>query len=162
MLRREAGAAARWSPPACLSRLRPCSPPDSSARARSGGALAGFARTATVRLPPAPKAAFEIGPPVKLARHRDETTWAAVRRDVTARKRPARSARAVGVLRARTPEATTNIVLPLARRRAGGRLWVRVRLPALPNGTTGWIPRAALGANGTVRTRLAVDLAAPS
>ena len=64
------------------------------------------------------------------------------------------------MLRARTPEATTNIVLPLARRRAGGRLWVRVRLPALPNGTTGWIPRAALGANGTVRTRLTVDLAA--
>jgi hypothetical protein len=31
------------------------------------------------------------------------------------------------VLRAQTPEATTNIVLPLARR----RLWIKVRLPAL-------------------------------
>jgi lipoprotein-anchoring transpeptidase ErfK/SrfK len=29
----------------------------------------------------------------------------------------------------------------------------------LPNGTSGWVPRAALGANGTVRTRLVVDLA---
>jgi len=113
-----------------------------------------------VQLPDAPKAAFDIGPPVALERHRGETTWAAVRRDVTARARPLRSARAVGVLEAQTPEATTNIVLPLARRRdARGELWIRVRLPALPNGLTGWVPRAALGTYGTVRTRVAVDLA---
>lgn len=111
------------------------------------------------RLPDAPKAAFAVGPPVALEHHRGETTWAAVRRDVTARARPARSSRAVGVLQARTPEATTNIVLPLARRRdAGGRLWIRVRLPALPNGTIGWVPRTALGTYGTVRTRLNIDL----
>jgi hypothetical protein len=111
---------------------------------------------AVQRLPAAPEAAFAIGPPVRLARHRRETTWAAVRRDVTARTRPARSAPAVGRLTARTPEATTNIVLPLARRRdARGALWIRVRL----NGTSGWVPRAALGAYGTVRTRLVVDLA---
>jgi lipoprotein-anchoring transpeptidase ErfK/SrfK len=106
-------------------------------------------------LPPAPKAAFKIGAPVPLARHRDETTWAAVRDDTVARAQPSRSARAVGTLRAQTPEATTNIVLPLARR----HLWVKVRLPALPNGTTGWVPRSALGAYGTVRTRLVVDIA---
>jgi lipoprotein-anchoring transpeptidase ErfK/SrfK len=107
------------------------------------------------RLPAVPKAAFKIGAPVPLARHRDETTWAAVRDDVVARVSPSRSARAVGTLRAMTPEDTTNIVLPLARR----HLWVKVRLPALPNGTTGWVPRAALGAYGTVRTRLIVDVA---
>jgi lipoprotein-anchoring transpeptidase ErfK/SrfK len=112
------------------------------------------------RLPDAPKAAFAVGPPVGLERHRGEATWAAVRRDVKARARPARSSRAVGVLRARTPEATTNIVLPLARRRdTRGGLWIRVRLPALPNGITGWVPRTALGTYGTVRTRLRVDLA---
>ena len=43
--------------------------------------------------PRRPKAAFEIGAPVPLARHDDETTWAAVRRDVVARARPSRSAR---------------------------------------------------------------------
>ena len=107
------------------------------------------------RCPRRPKAAFKIGAPVPLARHRDETTWAAVRDDVVARSRRRARARAVGTLRALTPEATTNIVLPLARR----HLWVKVRLPALPNGTTGWVPRAALGAYGTVRTRLVVDLA---
>jgi lipoprotein-anchoring transpeptidase ErfK/SrfK len=35
---------------------------------------------------------------------------------------------------------------------------VRVRLPVLPNGTTGWVPRTALGGYGTVDTRLEVDL----
>ena len=109
-------------------------------------------------LPKTPKAAFEIGAPVKLARHDDETTWAAVRRDVAARARPSRSAPRVGTLRARTPEDTTNIVLPVTRRRAGGELWVRLRLPALPNGTLGWVPRSALGAMGVVRTRVIVDI----
>jgi hypothetical protein len=111
------------------------------------------------RLPAAPKPAFAVGPPVALKRYPRETAWAAVRRDVTARRRPFAAAPATGRLRASTPEGTTNIVLPLARHRdRRGNLWVRVRLPALPNGTTGWIPRGALGAYGTVRTRLVVDL----
>jgi lipoprotein-anchoring transpeptidase ErfK/SrfK len=38
------------------------------------------------------------------------------------------------------------------------RTWVHVRLPVLPNGTTGWVRRRALGGYGTVRTRLDVDL----
>lgn len=108
------------------------------------------------RLPAPPESAIPIGAPVPLERHRDETTWAAVRRDTVARARPSRSAPGVGTLRALTPEDTTNIVLPLARR----ALWVKVRLPALPNGTTGWVPRSALGAYGTVRTRVVVDLRA--
>jgi hypothetical protein len=107
------------------------------------------------RLPAAPRSGFAIGAPVPLARGRQETTWAAVRRDVVARARPSRDGRPVGTLAARTPEATTNIVLPTARR----GLWVQVRLPMLPNGTTGWVPRSALGAYGTVRTSVRVDLA---
>jgi hypothetical protein len=107
-------------------------------------------------LPAPPKPGFSVGAPVALERHRDETTWAAVRRTTVARAQPSRAAAPVGTLRARTPEATTNIVLPLARR----RLWVKVRLPALPNGTTGWVPRSALGSYGIVRTRVTVDLRA--
>jgi lipoprotein-anchoring transpeptidase ErfK/SrfK len=38
------------------------------------------------------------------------------------------------------------------------RTWVNVRLAVLPNGTTGWVRRRALGGYGTVRTRLDVDL----
>jgi lipoprotein-anchoring transpeptidase ErfK/SrfK len=117
-------------------------------------------RERAARLPSAPASAFAIGPPVALERHARETTWAAVRRDVTVRRRPSPTAPAVGRLRADTPERTTNIVPLLARRRsARGELWLRVRIPALPNGATGWVPRDALGAYGTARTRLVVDLA---
>jgi lipoprotein-anchoring transpeptidase ErfK/SrfK len=37
-------------------------------------------------------------------------------------------------------------------------LWVRVRLPVLPNGSTGWVPREALGVYGVVETHLVIDL----
>ena len=39
-----------------------------------------------------------------------------------------------------------------------GRSWVRVRLPILPNNTTGWVPRSALGGVVPTDTRLVVDL----
>jgi lipoprotein-anchoring transpeptidase ErfK/SrfK len=35
---------------------------------------------------------------------------------------------------------------------------VRVRLPILPNGSTGWVPRSALGGYVAVKTHLVVDL----
>ena len=84
--------------------------------------------------------------------------WAAVARGAVARRTP--GGRAIAPLPARTPEGTTTIVLPLARRHdAHGDLWVRVPLPVLPNGTTGWVPRSALGAYGEVTTRLIVSRA---
>jgi hypothetical protein len=109
-------------------------------------------------LAPLPAPAFRIGKPVPLSSGRFRSRWSAVRRTVVARARPTRDARTVATLRARTPEGTTNIVTPLARAQdRGGALWIRVRLPVLPNGTTGWVPRGALGAMGTVPTRLVVD-----
>jgi L,D-transpeptidase catalytic domain len=75
------------------------------------------------------------------------------------RREPAASAPPVAQLSTRTPEDTTNIVSVLGRKPdAGGRLWVHIRLPVLPNGTTGWIPREALGGYGVARTHLVVDL----
>jgi hypothetical protein len=59
----------------------------------------------------------------------------------------------------RTPEGTDNVVAVDGRRAdAAGRPWVRVELAVLPNGRTGWVPRAALGGYVTVRTRLDLDL----
>jgi L,D-transpeptidase catalytic domain len=111
---------------------------------------------ALARLPTTPAPAFRVGP--VRARAAPGTQWAAVARDTPARRSP--GGRVVARLAARTPEGTTTIVLPLARRRdARGGLWVRVALPVLPNGTTGWVPRAALGAYGDVRTRLIVSRA---
>jgi hypothetical protein len=66
----------------------------------------------------------------------------------------------VAAVSARTPEGTTNILELLggARREASG-LWQRVRLAVLPNGTTGWVPRSALGGSVLLDTRLVVDRA---
>jgi lipoprotein-anchoring transpeptidase ErfK/SrfK len=101
-------------------------------------------------VPPKPKA---------LAGVRHVSRFSPVRRAVTARAEPDLASRAVAVLAARTPEGTRNIVPVLGRERApDGSLWLRVRLPVLPNNTVGWVPRDALGGYGAVRTRLVVDL----
>jgi L,D-transpeptidase catalytic domain len=108
-------------------------------------------------LPSAPALGLPVGAPVPL-HDRGLTRWQAVRRDTTARATPSPGARAVGRLPALTPEGTTNVVLPRrVARDAGGGLWVRVALPVLPNGTEGWVPRAALGAAGSISTHLVVD-----
>jgi hypothetical protein len=58
-----------------------------------------------------------------------------------------------------TPEGTANTLLVLERAEgARDRVWVRVRLALLPNGTTGWVPRVRLGGYHFVRTRLRVNL----
>jgi hypothetical protein len=64
----------------------------------------------------------------------------------------------VATLATQTPEATTNIVLVVGDRRAEAMRWVRVRLAVLPNNTTGWVPRSALGGYHFVHTHLVVDL----
>ena len=71
---------------------------------------------------------------------------------------PAAAAGPVARLATKTPEGTPNPCCDGPRRRRGGRHWLRVRLPALPNGTTGWGPRRALGGYRTVRTRLVVNV----
>jgi L,D-transpeptidase catalytic domain len=83
------------------------------------------------------------------------TRWAHVLRPVAARSAPSRSARAVTVVSDMTPEGTSNLVLALESRGS----WVRVRLAVLPNGTTGWIPRSALGPYRGVWTHLVVSRA---
>ena len=105
-----------------------------------------------------PPTGFAIGKPIPLAPGRDESRWAPVRTAVVARAAPRAGARAVVRLSTRTPEDTSNLVLALSRvRGADGALWVRVRLPVLPNNRTGWVPRSALGGYGLVNTRLVVD-----
>ena len=107
---------------------------------------------------PPPEPGLDIGDPVPIGNGRHETRWAPIRHRVLARARPHARAQAITRLRTRTPEGTTHIVLALDRREdAQGRLWVRVTLPVLPNGTTGWVPRTALGGYGTALTHLFVN-----
>jgi hypothetical protein len=103
--------------------------------------------------------AFDVPQPVELRSSAFESTWAPVKRAVAARSGPGRRSPVVARLGSRTPEGTANIVLVLAGQRdAQGSLWIRVRLPVLPNEATGWVPRSALGGYGIVRTHLVVDL----
>jgi L,D-transpeptidase catalytic domain len=101
--------------------------------------------------------AFTVPTPHDLARPQGTTVWAPIRIAVLASSRPARG-HVVARLGTQTPEGTTNILVVLGRVAVPGHgLWIRVSLPVLPNGTTGWVPRAALGGYGVVDTRLIVD-----
>jgi hypothetical protein len=116
-------------------------------------------RDALPGVPDPVEPAFVPPKPKGMAGVRHVSRFSPVRRAVTARADPNLGSRAVAVLAARTPEGTRNIVLVLGRERApDGSLWLRVRLPVLPNNTVAWVPRDALGGYGAVRTRLVVDL----
>jgi hypothetical protein len=82
--------------------------------------------------------------------------WAQVTRSVKARRRPGGAV--IARVSTRTPEHTANIVLVTAAAMWHGQVWVRARLAVLPNGTSGWLPRSALGGYGFVRTHLVVSL----
>jgi lipoprotein-anchoring transpeptidase ErfK/SrfK len=110
-------------------------------------------------LPPPAVPAFTPGTPRMLGDRRHVSIWAPLRRATPARAAPDAAAAPIGALELRTPEGTRNAVAVLDRvQDAAGRAWVRVALPVLPNGTTGWVPRRALGGYETVRTWLDVDL----
>jgi L,D-transpeptidase catalytic domain len=124
------------------------------ARVALASALAGLAA-----LPASPRPAFTPAKATLLRDTKQETRWAPVLHRTVARSRPAPDAPQVALLSATTPEGTTNIVVVEQQTTERERLWARVDLPALPNGTTGWIPRAALGGYQFVPTHLVVDRA---
>jgi lipoprotein-anchoring transpeptidase ErfK/SrfK len=103
----------------------------------------------------APGAASAPGETTVLSERNGISRWAHVLRPTAARVAPSRSAKAITVVSDRTPEGTNNLVLALESRGS----WVRVRLAVLPNGTTGWMPREALGPYRGVWTRLVVNRA---
>jgi hypothetical protein len=135
-------AAAADDPPPLPAQPPPCGPgPEQPAT--------GSARAACT--PPAP-AVESLSTPGELSR------WAFVHRKAIVRKEPRAGAKAVSRLRLETQDGTDELVLVLERTRdAAGRPWLRVRLPILPNGSTGWVPQQALGAFHRVRTWLRID-----
>ena len=123
---------------------------DDRSAPRAGALLA-----AAKGLPRPERPAFVVGKPIRLPRGESVARFAPVVHPVVARRRPAPTAGSVAELSRTTPEGTTNIVLVLGARARGQ--WIRVRLPVLPNGQTGWVPRGALGGYRFVHTRLVVD-----
>ena len=108
-----------------------------------------------------PSAPSEPGKPFPLSGSQGMSRWAYVQEEVTARTRPSSSAKGIMRLRPLTPELTDNIVQTLEGQidstGAKSKYWVRVRLPKLPNGTKGWIPRSALGTFHQIWTHLVID-----
>ena len=131
------------------------------------GAFGGSNRTNTnaafetfASLPASPPPALEIRALEPLGSDRFLSRWTTVRAATAARLQPAMDAAAVARVPRETPEGTPN-ALPVLRTRGDstGQVWVKVRLPSLPNGKVGWVPRQALGGYETVNTHLIVDRA---
>jgi lipoprotein-anchoring transpeptidase ErfK/SrfK len=126
--------------------------PSDAPRPRVAGPLA------VAGLPATPRAGLHV-PPTHALDERGVARWAPLRTATYARARPSPHSPALGRLAARTPEGTSNLVLVLGRAvDRDGHVWIRARLPLLRH-RTGWVPRAALGGYGTVRTELVVDRA---
>ena len=87
--------------------------------------------------------------------------WAPVVEEVTARAKPSAASARVAPLSLVTGDGTQNLVLILEQTDLGhGVIWHKVRLPILPNNSTGWVPQSALGNVYTVRTHLWIDRSA--
>ena len=83
--------------------------------------------------------------------------WAYVYRPAVARATPAMSARVITRLKVYTLDATVNLVLLVGHKLDGhGRLWYRVRLPILPNNSTGWVRADDLTTTRSVSTYLVI------
>jgi lipoprotein-anchoring transpeptidase ErfK/SrfK len=123
----------------------------------AGGGPAASRPLAATALPVPARGGLDVPRPRALGAERGLSTWAPLRTSAVARAAPDAAAAPVATLDARTPEDTSNLVLVLGRARdRRGATWVRARLPVLGR-AVGWLPRAALGGYGTVRTRLVVD-----
>ena len=74
-----------------------------------------------------------------------ESYYAFVEQKVPAKAEPKDSAKTVGRLTTKTGEGTDDLVLVLSRTTDDDdQVWLKVRLPIRPNGTTGWVQESAL------------------
>src|SRR5919109_2507422 len=114
-------------------------PTDAPAAATHGAAKPGAATPTELPAPVPP--AFTVPTPRPLRGGPTVIEWAPVERSIAARTKPSRRGAVITRIGRSTPERTTNILLVLARAHDdSGGVWVKVRLPVLPNGTTGWVP----------------------
>jgi lipoprotein-anchoring transpeptidase ErfK/SrfK len=97
---------------------------------------------------------------VKLSGAENISRWAFVSRKAVVRSAPRTSAYAKARLKIWTPEYYPNVALALQERIDRNGTWVQIRLPILPNNSTGWVKRGALGGFRITRDHLVVDRAA--
>lgn len=94
----------------------------------------------------------------RLSDERRLTRYAHAVARVPIRQHPTSAAPRIGDLRYETEDGPLE-VYPVLESRVDGRKrpWLRVRIPARPNGRTGWVRRSALGSLRSVTTHLRVD-----
>jgi hypothetical protein len=124
------------------------------------GAQAALGAVAQIAGLAPPVGGFAIPEPRELAPARDVTRWAPVIEATYARRRPDLQSPVVAQLGTSTPEGTANLVDADREVKRDGVIWVRARLAVLPDGTTGWLPRRALGGWSFVDTHAVIDRAA--
>jgi hypothetical protein len=124
-----------------------------------GGLLAAAGLICLLGAPGTAPAATAIYPEVEtLERFGYTSRHAYLNHPVTVRTAPDWFAGHVTRLNARTEDRTDELVSILARSKdRSGMWWLRVRLPIRPNGSTGWVPRIALGEIRRVDSWLKVD-----
>jgi lipoprotein-anchoring transpeptidase ErfK/SrfK len=124
---------------------------------RAKGALLGlgcFAALASA----APVGAAKLAGEVTISDERSSSRWAYPIDTVPIRAQPSRSARRVGKLRLNTEDGFPEVYLVLTRWQApNGSVWLKIRVPKRPNGSTGWVPSEALGELRTNRYSVVID-----
>jgi hypothetical protein len=94
----------------------------------------------------------------RLSNERTVTRVARPARIYRVRSGPGRRYRTVGKLRFVTEDNAPENYLVLRSKREGRKHpWLEIRLPQRPNGSKGWVPRAALGHLRTLDTALEID-----
>ena len=106
---------------------------------------------------PAAGAALRPHNSQRLSNERTLTRWASPVRNAVIRSSASGHAHGVARLHAFTEDGFPEVYVALRSRLAGGRLWIRVRIPKRPNGRSGWVPRNALGPLHAVTTALRID-----
>jgi hypothetical protein len=95
---------------------------------------------------------------VALSDERLESRWAYPADTAPVYERPAAKAHSVGSLRLLTEDGFPEVYLALSRWvDPKGQEWIHIRLPARPNGKTGWVRAEALGDLHVVRTMLRIN-----
>jgi len=86
--------------------------------------------------------------------------WAVVLKRVGAHAQPSAGSKVITILDTATTDGTQNLVLVLEGKDVTPtKTWYRVRLPILPNNSTGWVPATTLGELNKVNTHLYVNRA---
>jgi lipoprotein-anchoring transpeptidase ErfK/SrfK len=126
--------------------------------------LAGLATSAALILLPAANATSDakqdrVRYPVRVLLTSPRVAhWAVVVRQVGAHRLPKASSPVVTTLGTVTGDGTQNVVLILDELDPStDQVWYHVRLPILPNNSSGWVPRSALGTVTPVYTHLYVS-----